>query len=146
MQESGGCSMWLDRIKDVILSDETEVRTPHKECHDPIYNNDLMEFYKPPHKHKWSLSGPKNKHTKSQIRMNNTVRKLYDHYCGGGEPHCIVCGETDRRVLCLHHVHGRKRYPVEWVDIVHEGFPEGWIMPLCANHHRIEHSTVVLNR
>ena len=124
----------LDRIKDVIISEETKAKMGLKGWHDPLYED-------MPLLHPYSKKAPKKDlHQKSGIGVGNASRLIYDHYGGGGEPHCIVCGETDRRVLCLHHVHGRKTYPVKWRDIVNEGFPEGWIKPLCANHHRIEHN------
>ena len=132
---------WIDRIKSPIQGGATDApkRRKYRLEVDPIYNPD-MEFRERILTHSNSVSGPnKDIHQKHRIGMKSNRRKCFDHYGGSDIPHCVDCGETDRRVLILHHIHGRKVEPVSWADIVAEGFPEGWIKPLCRNCHARQH-------
>ncbi len=126
--------------KSVIEGGTTEVKKPRGRLEvDPIYNPD-MEFRERLLTHQYSISGPKRDiHQKHKIGMRSNRRKCFDHYGGSDVLHCVDCGETDRRVLILHHVHGRKVAPVSWADIVAAGFPKGWLKPLCRNCHAKQH-------
>ncbi len=122
----------------LILGSETAKPKPRKR-YDPIYDPEMGQGERVLY-NRWSLRGiKKDIHQKHRIGMRSNRRKCFDHYGGSDTPHCVECGETDRRVLILHHVHGRKVEPVAWADIIAEGFPEGWLKPLCRNCHAKQH-------
>jgi hypothetical protein len=129
---------WIDRQREVIQADVVIPKRFKGVYAGPLYK-EMDEYYRHEElKKKISLQSKRGepKH-KSYIGIANHVAQIYEHYCGG-EPRCIICGETDKQVLQLHHVN-RRKYPYKWADIVAEGFPDNWIMPLCANHHSKEH-------
>lgn len=78
-------------------------------------------------------------------RRRDAKVKAFEHYCNG-EPCCVHCGNTDLRVLCLHHIDGggnehRKQYGNNFYNgLERDGYPEG-LIALCANCHLIIHST-----
>jgi hypothetical protein len=131
---------WIDRIKSPIQGGTIDPPKQKSRLEvDPVYDSD-MEFRERVLTHSHSVSGIKRDvHQKHRIGMRSNRRKCFDHYCGSDTPHCVECGEADRRVLILHHVNGRKKYPSTWADIVAEGFPEDWLRPLCRNCHARQH-------
>jgi len=128
--------------RDIIQGSETKAKKqPHKDPLYRMYDKDYQyEFEERVLTHSHSVSGPKRDiHQKHKIGIRSARRLCFDHYGESDIPHCIECGETDRRVLILHHVNGRKTEPVSWTDIVADGFPEGWLKPLCRNCHARQH-------
>ena len=89
---------WIDRIKSPILGGTTDPPPKPKQKVDPIYDPD-MEFRERVLIHSNSLKGiKKDIHQKHRIGVRSNRRKCFDHYGGSDTPHCVECGETDRRV------------------------------------------------
>jgi hypothetical protein len=61
-----------------------------------------------------------------EIKPDNRGRLMTQ--LSGGEPCCAHCGNTDKRVLQIHHIDGRKN-------------PSNERIVLCANCHVIIHSS-----
>jgi hypothetical protein len=101
-----------------------------------------------PEKVRYAGSRGKDKQLYWNRWRNETKSRVFSHY-GDGKIECSICGYSDIRALCLHHVNGggtahRERVKLKgslpfYVRLERDGFPEG-LEVLCANCHQIKHS------
>jgi len=123
----------------------------------------VMGAYRPLHKSKYGFDEPhrypeywtekeKSRARSAQARYTATRRnktakeRAFIHYCNG-PPCCAHCGNTDIRVLELHHTNfdgkeHRERHGgnLSYSKLEKEGYPTG-LLSLCSNCHIIVHSS-----